>query len=77
MFIEKYAIDGAIKDVGDVANSGEKAWHCIKLEEGWKVAKEGWNEAKNLYAEPDKVSHKEKFGSESWNQDYSYHYSIR
>ena len=51
MFVEKYAIDGVIKDVGDVANSGEKAWHCIKLEEGWKVAKEGWNEAKNLYAQ--------------------------
>ena len=51
MFVEKYAIDGVIKDVGDVANSGEKAWHCIKLEEGWKAAKEGWNEVKNLYAQ--------------------------
>ena len=51
MFVEKYAIDGAIEDVGDIANSGEKARHCIKLEEGWKAAKEGWNEAKNLYAQ--------------------------
>jgi len=50
MFVEKYAIDNAIEDVGDVANSGKKARHCIKLEEGLKAAKEGWNEAKNLYA---------------------------
>ena len=49
MFIEKDAIDGVIKDICDVENSGEKARHCIKVEEVWKKVKERCNEAKNLY----------------------------
>ena len=48
MFVEKDAIGGTIKDVRDVENSGEKARHCVKVEEVWQKVKERCNEAKNL-----------------------------